>query len=269
MNQLDQAEHCRCTTGKFSTVNHPSVFGITLAGSIRRGFSAIETYGWLPRASPSITDFPRSSEIAWEKLRRQAVNGFGWRDLQEWGMRQSANGRRALSQEHHGAASCHVFVCAGLWFCMISRIIALNNCLEFVIQGFFFGDTLSIFIQFNLYTVYRFIICILEAEGFGPESRHTQRPSRDLEWVIQKLLIPDRQFPISITLSRFDIAAHSYQKHDLWIFMMIYPLKNGLFLIIFLQSKRSKREGIRAKRELRAAFRQMAESWYNLELATR
>jgi hypothetical protein len=155
------------------------------------------------------------------------------------------------------------------WFCMISRIIALNNCLEFVIQGFFFGDTLSIFIQFNLYTVYRFIICILEAVGFGPESRHTQRPSRDLEWVIQKLLIPDRQFPISITLSRFDIAAHSYQKHDLWIFMMIYPLKNGLFLIIFLQSKRSKREGIRAKRELRAAFRQMAESWYNLELATR
>ena len=51
--------------------------------------------------------------------------------------------------------------------------------------------------------------------------------------------------------------------------MMIYPLKNGVFLIIFLQSKRSKREGIRAKRELRAAFRQMAESWYNLELATR
>ena len=36
--------------------------------------------------------------------------------------------------------------------------------------------------------------------------------------------------------------------------------------MIFLQSKRSKREGIRAKRELRAAFRQMAESWYTWNL---
>ena len=138
------------------TVNNPSVFGITLAGSIRRGFSAIETYG-LPRAS-LITDFPRSSEIAWEKLRRQAVNGFGWRDLQEWGMRQSANGRRALYPK--SIMGQPLVMCSFVrdydfaWFCMISRIIALNNCLEFVIQGFFFWDTLSIFIQFNLYTVY-------------------------------------------------------------------------------------------------------------------
>lgn len=251
------------------TVNNPSVFGITLAGSIRRGI-----YDWnIWVATPSIPNHSFSKKFRdclgkTAKASCQRVNGFGWRDLQEWGMRQSANGRRALSQEHHGAASCHVFVCAGLWFCMISRIIALN--LSFRVSFFSFGDTLSIFIRFNLYTVYRFIICILEAEGFGPESRHTQRPSRDLEWVIQKLLIPDRQFPLSITLWRFDIAAHSYGKHDLWWFMMIYPLKNGLFLmifLIFLQPKRSKREGLRAS-SAGSERPSTADGWVLVQLAT-